>query len=314
MTSRLISYSNPAWLTVALLFALIQTYGQDLDPRAYARIPVGATSASAGFSFSKGGVVTDPSVPLEDLEATVYVPSFALVHSFRFFGLTSQAMVALPYSWANGSATINGTRESTSRSGLADLRMRYSVLFVGAPAATAAEMINAPRKTVLGASINIVAPTGQFFPDKLINIGTNRWSFRPELAISQPIGKRWLIDVYGGVWLFTDNKSFYPGNSLRTQKPMAAFQAHISYNISLRAWVAFDATVYAGGQSSVNGVVRDDRRENSRVGMTIVVPVKKQNSIKFAISRGAIVRIGQDFTTASIAWQKSWLAKPKQKK
>jgi hypothetical protein len=300
--------------TIVTCAAYNRLAAQDLDPRAYARIPVGATSVSAGFSFSQGGVVLDPSVPLQDLKASVYVPSFALVHSFRFFGLTSQALVALPFSWANGSATINGVRESTSRSGLADMRLRYSVLFTGAPAATAVEMANAPRKTVLGASINIIAPTGQFFPDKLINIGTNRWSFRPELAISQPMGKRWLIDVYGGVWFFTDNQSFYPGNSLRTQKPMTAIQAHLSYNISLRAWVALDATFYAGGQSSVNGGVKDDRQENSRVGMTIVVPVKKFNSIKFAISRGAVVRIGQNFTTASIAWQRSWLAKPKQKK
>ena len=309
-----IQWHKTGYLITAMLSVVIHAQAQDLDPRAYARVPVGATTTALGFSFSKGGVVTDPSVPLQDLRATVYLPSLALAHSFRFFGMTSQAMVAMPYSWANGSATVNGVRETTSRSGFADLRMRFSVLFLGAPAATAAEMVKAPRKTVLGASINLIAPSGQYFPDKLINIGTNRWSFRPELAISQPMGKRWLIDIYGGVWLFTDNHSFFPGNSLRTQKPMTTFQAHLSYNINLRTWVAFDATFYAGGQSSVNEVVRDDRQENSRLGVTVVVPVKKYNSIKFAISRGAIVRIGQNFTTASIAWQRSWLTKPRQKK
>ena len=314
MTFRLARYSKPAYLLAVTLVAIFHAYGQDLDPRAYARVPVGATTTALGFSYSQGGVVTDPSVPLTDLKATVSLPSLAVVHSFGFFGMTSQAMVALPYAWANGSAMLNGVRESTSRSGFADMRMRFSVLFLGAPAATAAEMAKAPRKTVLGASINIIAPTGQFFPDKLINIGTKRWSFRPELAISQPMGKRWLIDVYGGVWFFTDNSVFFPGNARRSQKPMSAIQAHLSYNISLRAWVALDATFYAGGQSSVNGIVKDDRQENSRLGITVVVPVKKYNSIKFAISRGAIVRIGQNFTTASIAWQRSWLGKPRQKK
>jgi Putative MetA-pathway of phenol degradation len=191
--------------------------------------------------------------------------------------------------------------------------MRFSVLLLGAPATTRANFAKVKHKTILGLSLNVVANSGQYFPDKLINLSANRWAVRPELALSQPIGKSWQIDVYTGLWLFTNNNQFYTGQAVRTQNPMGAFQAHLSYNIQRTMWVAFDATFYAGGQSSVNSVVKDDRASNARLGATFVFPVWKRNSFKLAISKGAIVRIGADFTTISIGWQRSWFGKQKSK-
>ncbi len=161
----------------------------------------------------------------------------------------------------------------------------------------------------MGLSVGLLAPTGQYFPEKLINIGTSRWTFKTELALSQPVGKRWLVDFYSGLVLFTKNDSYYPGNSVRSQKPLGAFQGHVSYNIQPLMWVAFDCTFYTGGNSSIDGVEMDDRQSNSRVGATFVLPVGKRNSIKFAYSRGAIIRSGANFTTVSVGWQTSFLGK-----
>ncbi len=282
---------------------------QDLDPRAYTRLPVQTTVLSGGYSYSAGGVVTDPTLPLDDLKARVHTVAAGVVHSFPLFGLTAQAMAVLPVSWADASALLNGQRESVSRTGIADMRLRVSVLLLGGPAATVPQLLKSKRGTVLGASLNVVAPTGQFFSDKLINIGTNRWAFRPELGLSQPLSRHWLVDVYAGVWFFTDNRNFYPGNALRTQKPLAAFQTHVSYNIGPRAWAAFDATYYVGGQSTINEDVKDDRQSNTRLGFTVVMPVGKRNLLKLSASRGAIVRIGQDFTTVSVGWMSTWIGK-----
>jgi hypothetical protein len=187
------------------------------------------------------------------------------------------------------------------------------VLLLGGKAATIAELRNAPRKTILGFSLNTIAPTGEFYPDKLVNLGTHRWSFRPELALSQPIGNRWLVDAYAGVWYFTDNKTFYPGNSIRQQDPMGAFQLHISYNIKPTLWVAFNSTYYTGGQSSINNAVKDDRQSNVRLGFTAVVPTGKMSSLKLAVSKGAVIRIGQDFTTFNLGWQRTWIGGLKKK-
>jgi hypothetical protein len=253
--------------------------------------------------------VTDATLPLEDLQAKIGSTSLAVVHSFSLFGKTAQASVALPYAWGDASAIIAGTRQSTTRTGLGDMRLKISCLLAGAPAATIGELIKAPRKTILGTSLTVVTPTGQYFPEKLINIGTSRWAFKPELAISQPVGKRWLVDFYSGIWLFTKNDTFYPGTSVRTQEPLGSFQGHISYNIQPLMWVAFDWTYYTGGRSSVDGVKMNDRQINSRVGGTLVLPVGKRNSIKFAYSTGAIIRSGADFTSISAGWQTMFFGK-----
>ena len=173
-------------------------------------------------------------------------------------------------------------------------------------AATAGEFSKASNQTIVGTSLSVIAPTGQFFPDKLINLGANRWAFKPEVALSQPLGPWWLVDVYAGVWLFTTNHSFYPGTATRSQQPLGSIQAHVSYNVQPMMWVSLNATFYAGGQSEVNGLRKDDRQNNSRVGATLVFPVGTQHSVKIAASTGAVIRVGANFTSFSIAWQSSW--------
>lgn len=295
--------------TLAVLCQLLwatQMSGQDLDPRAYARVPVDVTVLVVGFAYSDGGVLTDNTSPIQDLQAKVQTPSLGVGYTFSLLGQTAQAFAALPYSWAQASALVTGQPQSTTRSGFSDSRFRFSVLLVGAPAVTVAGFATVPRQTVLGTSLTVVAPTGQFFPEKLINLGTNRWAFKPEIALSQPLGPRWLIDLYAGLWLFTTNHSFYPGTSVRTQEPLAAFQAHLSYNLQPLMWAAINATFYAGGLSSVDGVNMDDRLNNMRIGATLVLPIGDRHSVKIAASKGAVVRIGANFTTVSVAWQSTW--------
>jgi hypothetical protein len=128
--------------------------------------------------------------------------------------------------------------------------------------------------------------------------------------VSQPIRARWLLDVYAGVWLFTANDSFYPGDLVRSQAPLASFQGHLSYNFTPQMWAAFDATYYAGGRTTIQGVANDDLQSNSRVGATLVLPVGQRHSVKLAVSRGAIIRYGADFSTFSFGWQTAWIPRP----
>lgn len=304
------------YISVFMLFMILSCAtnplkAQDLDPRAYLWVPVKGNFLSSGFAFSKGGVLTDPSLPIENLEANVQTFNIGYARSFNLLGKTASAFVALPYSWAQATADVNGQSESVSRSGFSDMRMRLSVLVLGAPATTAANFAKVKQKTILGVSITLAAPTGQYFPEKLINLGTHRWAFKPELALSHPMGRRWLIDVYTGIWLFTQNNRFYTGKSIRAQQPMGSFQGHLSYTIRPKMWLALDATYYTGGKSSINDVYKDDRQNNSRIGATFVFPVLKRSSIKLAASTGAIVRSGADFNTYSIGWQTTWVDKPR---
>ena len=300
---------------VLIIFSLFiqmeRASAQDLDPRAYVWLPVGVTVLGLGYGYTYGGVVTDPTIPVKDVDAHISTLSLGASHIFAMFHKTAQISVNLPWNWATVSGSVQETAQQITRNGLGDMRIRYSILLMGGPAATPAQIAKAPPRTIIGASLSITAPTGQYLYGKLINLGTNRWSFKPELALSQPAGDRWLFDVYAGVWLFTANNSFYPGNSVRTQNPLTAFQAHISYNVTPRLWAALNYTYYIGGESTVDGVINDDRQENSRVGGTLVLPVGKRNSVKIAYSTGAIIRFGANFSTISVAWNSIYFSKPK---
>jgi hypothetical protein len=294
--------------SIVFLFYSISVSSQELDPRAYARVPVDATVLIAGFSYSYGDIFTDPVLVIKELDAKVSSPVIGIARTFSLFGLTSQAFISLPYFWSQASGKVLGEDSSITRSGFGDARFRISTLLFGAPAVTVEEFTKSSPQNVLGISLTVAAPTGQFFSDKLINIGTNRWSFKPEIGLSYILTERWYIDLYAGIWFFTDNNSFYPGNTVRTQDPLITCQTHVSYNFNPLTWAAFDFTYYFGGESEVSAenIYYDDRQENMRFGATFNFPISKINAIKIAVSTGAIVRAGADFTTISIAWQRAF--------
>ncbi len=297
-----------------LLLVAMPAVAQDLDPRAYAKVPVGLTVAIAGFGFSSGAVLTDPTLPVENVHSDVWTPSVGIAESFSLFGRTAQALAALPYSWAHVTGDVGEQAQQVDRSGISDMRLRLSVLLAGAPAMTPQQFAKSPRKPIVGVSLLVSAPTGQYSSDRLINLGTNRWAFKSEVALSYPLGRRWLVDVYAAVWLFTANGSFYPSTATRSQAPIGALQAHVSYSLSPKAWAAFDATWYAGGQASVNGTPQGARESNSRIGATLNFPVGSRHAIKVAWSSGLVVRSGTNFNTVSVGWQTGWLnRRPAQK-
>jgi len=307
--------SMSAWCRWCLAAGLCLTLAspasaQDLDPRAYAHVPVDATFLVWGFGVSEGGIVSEPTLPVSNVQATVLTPSIGFGRSFNLFGRTAQAFVAVPYSFAQIAGSVLDVASSTDREGFSDMRMRVSWLVRGAPTATIVQLAKAPRRTIIGTSLNFAAPTGEYYPDKLLNLGTNRWSVRPEFAVSQPIGRRWTLDAYAGVWFFAANNESFPGTQRKTQSPISSFQTHLSYNFEPQMWMALDVTYYVGGRITVGDGPPTDLQSNVRTGLTAVLPVGQRHSIKVAASRGAVVRLGANFTSYSVAWQTSWIPRP----
>jgi hypothetical protein len=171
---------------------------------------------------------------------------------------------------------------------------------------SAREFARAKPGTVVGTSFTVAAPSGQYDPAKLINLGTNRWALKPEIGVSHPIG-RWDVDAYLGAWFFTDNDRYFPGTSHRTQGPVVTTQFHFSRSLTRRSWVAFDATFYAGGRTTVDGGAPSERQSNSRIGATLAIPAGQRQSLKVFYSTGATTRKGTDFDTFGAAWQVFWL-------
>ena len=170
------------------------------------------------------------------------------------------------------------------------------------------------QKTLLGVSLKVVAPTGQYDPTKLINLGANRWAFKPELGLSRRWG-HWVLDAYGGVWFFTENPEFFsrneyfPGVQAQTQDPALVLETHLSYDFRPRLWVSLDGNFWRGGTTSLNGVENPATlQQNSRVGITASFPVTRRQSVKLSYGRGAYIRFGGDYQVLSAAWQYSWIS------
>ena len=293
------------WLTAAGVSR--PAAAQDLEPRSYAASPIGVNFLVAGTGRSTGGVVVDPSLPVEDVEASVNALTIGAGRTFSLFGRTGLIVAAVPYAWAKATGSVGESTASASRSGLADPRIKLSVNLLGGRALTVREFASVNRRTIVGASLSVAPPLGQYDRTRLINLGANRWAFKPEVGVSRLVG-RWTLEGYAGVWLFQTNDEFYPGASVRTQEPIVALQLHGSYTLRSRMWVAVDGTWYSGGTTSVDGVDKADLQRNTRVGVTLSLPLPLtgQHSLKIAGSTGATTRIGADFKTIAVAWQLSW--------
>ncbi|WP_051979071.1 transporter [Edaphobacter aggregans] len=279
---------------------------QDLEPRAYSASPVGTRFAGVGFGRSSGDITFDPTVPLTDVNATFYSPALGLGTTFGLFGRQALLATVVPYGWGNVTGNVGDQRGSVHRSGLMDIRTRLSVNLRGNPAMTPAEFAKRQHRSfIIGTSVSVLAPSGQYDNTKLINIGANRWAFKPEVGVSWPV-KKLDLDLYAAVWLYTPNASFYPGTADRTQSALTALQAHVSYTVRRGLWAAFDATWYGGGSTRTNGGSPTERQANTRLGATLSIPVAKQQSVKIAYSSGVSGTIGASFSTISGGWQYVW--------
>jgi len=150
----------------------------------------------------------------------------------------------------------------------------------------------------------VVAPWSQYDDSKLVNIGTNRWSFKPEVGISKAIGQ-WTVEGTAAATFYTDNSDFFGGKTL-SQDPLYSLQGHVIYGFRSGIWASFDTTYFAGGRTTVNGVRNSDLLQNWRLGATLALPVNRENSIKFYASSGMSARTGNSYDLVGVAWQYRW--------
>ncbi len=304
-----------AWLVV-VAYSVHGLGAQDLTPRAYVITPLHSNAVTAAWSFYDGSINFNGALPVSDAKGTYSVPVLSYYHSFGFFGRSANVVASLPYGVGNFNGTIAGAGTNLYRSGLVDSVYRFSVNLKGGPAMPAREYVKWKQKVLLGVSLKVIAPTGQYDPTKLINWGTNRWSFKPEFGYSQ----RWKdlqLDGYAGVWFFTTNSdfwsrnSYYEGTRSQSQNPIGSFEGHLSYEAKPRLWASLDGNYWFGGKTSINGIQNPvTQQANSRIGATVSLPVSKHQSLKFSYSNVTYIRYGGNYQSVTAAWQYSWLGKP----
>ena len=279
---------------------------QELQPRAYIPTPVGMNFFSASYSNNSGGLLFDPALPVEDgnVKANIYALTFG--QTLAVLGRTTQALAVIPYVEANLDGHFAGDQTHLYRSGVGDMVFRYAMNIHGAPAMSREKFAAYRQKTIVGASITVAAPTGQYDPVRLINIGANRWAFKPEIGVSRAITK-WTVEGAAGIWLFTTNNKFqYNGASTRSQIPLGSMQLHLVRLLPRRMWLAGDATFFTGGRSQVNGNDRNDYIANQRFGATFGIALNHRQAIKVSFFDGVLTRIGADIRSIGVSYTVIW--------
>jgi hypothetical protein len=166
------------------------------------------------------------------------------------------------------------------------------------------EFANYQQNLIVGASVQVSAPLGQYDEDRLVNLGNNRWFIKPDIGISKAWGA-FALELSSGVFLFTDNDDFFNGKSLE-QDPVYTSQLHATYNFGRGIWAALSGTNDHGGRTTVDGVRSDDQQDNSRAGITLALPVNRHNSVKLFASTPIHTTAGGDFDLLGILWQHRW--------
>ncbi len=280
------------------------TVAQEMEPRAYSPAPVGTQFVIAAYGHQSGDVLLDSSLPLRDVEVSLNVATIGYGRTFNLAGRQANVAVLVPYIWGNASGTLFEDNVSVRRSGGGDLRLRFSTLIVGGEAMQPKEFATRKPRMIVGASLSIIAPTGQYDPARLVNPGSNRWAFKPEVGVSKPRG-RWTMEVMGGTWLFTRNRDFF-GGARREQKPLLSLQGHVIYTLRPRTWLSVNGTYFTGGRTEINGALNEDRQRNARIGATFSYPLTQQQSLKLVWAKGVTTRIGGDLNMFVAGWQYAW--------
>jgi hypothetical protein len=277
---------------------------QEIEPRAYSNAPIGVNFLVAGYAYSRGGVSFDSALPLSNPELTTSSAVVGYARVLELWGQSAKFDVVAPLTALSGSADFNGEPLDRDISGLGDPKFRLSVNLFGAPALSLKEFAGFEQDLIIGASLQVSAPVGQYDESRLVNLGTNRWSFKPELGVSQTLG-RWTLEGTAAVTLYTDNEDFYPGKT-RSQDPLYSLQAHVIYGFRSGVWGSLDGTYFAGGRTTLDDTLNNDLQQNWRVGATLAFPVNVRSSIKLYGSSGVSARTGNSFDLLGMAWQYRW--------
>ncbi|MDO8844325.1 MAG: transporter [Methylicorpusculum sp.] len=276
----------------------------DIEPRSYSNIPIGLNFLVTGYAHTSGNVTFAPSVPITNGKLETHSAFLAYVRSLDFWGKSGKIDIIIPHAWISGEADVLGETRTREVGGFADPLVRLYVNIYGAPALSMKEFANYQQDTLVGLSLAVSAPGGQYDPTKLVNIGTNRWFIKPELGISKAWGPL-TAEIAAGAFIFTDNDEPFQGKNLE-QDPLYSLQAHLIYNVTRGIWVAFDTNYYTGGETTKDQIEGNNLQENWRVGGTLALPLSRQFSVKLYGNTGVYSRTGSNFDIVGMAFQFRW--------
>jgi len=297
---------STAVVAIGLLFAAGTgpALPQDVEPRRWTPLPTGTGVVGAGYLYTSGDIAFDPVLKVEGATLNARTWAFSFLHAFDALGKLARVDVLLPQQHARWKGLLNGEPREVDRRGIADPLLRLSVNFLGPPALDAAGLrayqTAHPVYTVAGAALAVTLPLGEYKPDKLLNLGQNRFVIRPQIGVVHRRGP-WSYELTGSVFFFTDNTELYPDQT-RAQDPLLALQGHIVYTANTGWWVSVGAAHDWGGESSVDGVRKDDSKRDLLVGLSAGLPVGRRASAKIGyVGSRTGEEVGADTDSIAVA-------------
>ena len=278
---------------------------QDIEPRRWTPLPVGMNIFGLGIVYTDGDIAFDPVLELEDVTVEQKMAVVSYLHAFDLLGKSARFDVRLPYKDAQWEGRLAGVPGTADRKGPGDPRLRLSVNFLGAPAlkgkAYQAYRASRPVNTVVGAALSVTLPFGDYNDERLLNLGQNRLIFRPQLGVVHTRG-HWSYELTGSVFLFGDNDKFFR-DSKREQDPLYALQAHLTYIAPRHWWVSLGTAHGRGGESTINGVKKDDERRDRLYGVSAGLPIGSRSSVKLAyVGSRTDEDVGKDTDSVALAY------------
>jgi hypothetical protein len=156
-------------------------------------------------------------------------------------------------------------------------------------------------------SLTIAAPTGHYDPNKILNLGSDRWSLKPEIAVSYPFGpeQKWEVDAYANSYFFTDN-TFYHGKEILRQHALPGLEEHISYSFVDSLWASLDARYSFRGSTFVNDENQNNPQKNFSLGSEVNVSLSPRNSLVFEFDKALVHQNGPASTGFAVKYNYSW--------
>ncbi len=282
-----------------------QARGQFTDPRNYENFPVGVNQLEFIFAYARGDTLLDPALVISGAKLNLNQGTIGYTRYFSLFHRMAWIEPSIPIAVISGS--ITGPNTGGSVAGLGDSSYEMAILLKGGAAMTPEEFKNYKPTRTVGVSLTATAPTGQYSPDKTLNLGEDRWSFNPELAVSCPFGpqQRWVIDAYANSYFYTDNTSYH-GAQILQQQPLPGLEGHLSYSFLDRLLGSLDARYSFRGETSVNGVNQNDGQRNLILGSEWIFSLNTRNSLSLVLAKAVLNDNGPAVTGLSIKYEYFW--------
>jgi hypothetical protein len=252
-------------------------YGQ--IARSYLNAPQGnlAMYSYSGVRSNTGGV---ENLPIPLTETRLQTQSLIYSRIIDIGGRTGGLGVVLPFQDLLSFNTQSN--DVTAReSGIGDPSVTFEMNLFGAPALQREEMKDWTPGDYCGLHFTFGLPLGQYDPNSAVNLGANRFTFRPLLnhSLTRDEGKTWL-DFYSSVAFYSANEE-YLGSSVLKQYPLTDIELHYSKMVYDRLWAGIGVVGLFGGRVEVNDTVATPTQQIGRLAITAGTPMFKGSTAIF---------------------------------